>query len=103
MIKLTVYKNGTKMWFWKGIRHRANGPAIAYLDGVEDWFWNGHLHRDGGPAIKGPGLTIGWYQHGKLHNTTGPARIKEDGKTEYYINDNPLSEYEFMFVTGETV
>ena len=106
------YKNVVgkyEKWYYKNKIHRDNDlPAVIRSNGDQEWYQNGKLHRDNDlPAIINVNNSViwyeRWYQHGKLHNTTGPARIKENGKTEYYINDKPLSEYEFMFVTGETV
>ncbi len=37
------YKNGTKMWFYKGKRHRNNGASVEYKNGTKYWFIYGNL------------------------------------------------------------
>lgn len=75
MIRLEIYQNNTKVWFWDNIRHRANGPTAVYSDGFQCWFWDGLKHRTDGPAI-----------------------IRSNGHVEYWINGKELSEYEIMFI-----
>ena len=37
------YKDGTKMWFYRGKRHKIDGPAVEYSDGTKYWFIYGNL------------------------------------------------------------
>jgi hypothetical protein len=34
-------KNGTKIWYRNGKRHREDGPAIEYVNGDKAWYLNG--------------------------------------------------------------
>ena len=45
---LIVTKDGTKMWYLNGKRHREDGPAIEYTDRTKRWFlkWK-RLGEDG--------------------------------------------------------
>lgn len=92
----------TQIWYYRGKRHRVDGPAVIRYNGDTDWFCNGLYHRTNGPARdyrSTTGLEI-WYNNGKLHRTDGPAIIRPDGSVEYWINDQAVTEYEFMFLSG---
>ena len=44
--KLTINKNGTKVWWMNGKIHRDNNlPAIIYADGAKEWYQYGRRHR----------------------------------------------------------
>jgi len=38
---LHIGKYGTEFWFFNGLRHRSDGPAMIYADGAQYWFING--------------------------------------------------------------
>ena len=66
------------------------------------WWWADRtLHRDNGPSIIKTSGYRAWYNYGKWHRTDGPAIIRPDGTIEYWINDQPVSEYEHMFLTNQ--
>jgi len=47
------WKDGCKVWYKNGLKHRNGNPAVVFPDGHEEWWLNGVLHREGGlPAIK---------------------------------------------------
>ena len=55
------YVTGHKEWFFKGERHRLDGPAIEYPSGVKKWFKNGLRHREDGPAVEHTGGYQEWW------------------------------------------
>jgi len=59
--RLIVTKDGTKMWYLNGQRHREDGPAVEYPNGTKWWYLNGELHRKDGPAIEYSDGTKWWY------------------------------------------
>lgn len=79
IVELLIINTGTKWWYRSDRRHRLDGPAIVRPDGFQCWFWNGLRHRLDGPAV-----------------------ICPDGTIEYWLNGNPVSEYEHMFLTEAT-
>jgi hypothetical protein len=36
-----IFKSGTKLWYYNGVKHRYDGPAIEQPDGYKRWFLNG--------------------------------------------------------------
>lgn len=93
-------------YFWHGLRHRENGPAIIEReeDGeiiAEHYYRYGKLHRDPsvGPAIdmhlpNGRPYSASYYLYGKKY------RDPKDGPcvTHYNLHTN---EYEHEFMTAE--
>jgi len=48
-----VGPDGTKYWKdKKGRYHREDGPAIVWLDGSKFWYFDGLCHRTDGPAVE---------------------------------------------------
>jgi hypothetical protein len=45
--------------------------------------------------------TIYYNSKGEWHNEAGPARIRPNGKKEYWIRDGCISEYEFTLKYGK--
>lgn len=60
-----VFKDGCKMWFIHGKRHRLDGPALEHTT-HNSWFVEDRLHRVDGPAVEY--FTGGkyWALHGVL-------------------------------------
>ena len=63
----------------KTIQHRTDGPACEYKNGNKMWFVNGAKHRLDGPAvvyfISGDNL---WYVNGEyIFETNRAGRIKD--------------------------
>ena len=100
MISLEIGIRGSKWWWADRTLHRDNGPSIIKTSGYQAWYNYGKWHRTDGPAIIRPDGTVDWYNYGLLHRTDGPAVTCYDGTVEYWINDQRLSEYEHMFLTG---
>ena len=40
MVKLEIWRSGTKFWFLDKICYRARGPAITWYDGETIWVWD---------------------------------------------------------------
>jgi len=47
---LNTYKNGLGIahseWFFKGKRHRTNGPAVEWINGQKFWYINGKEYSE---------------------------------------------------------
>ena len=103
---VTVDDAGTTRWFKDAkctIRHRENGPAIERADGHKEWWQNGKRHRTDGPAIEWWDGDKSWWQNGQRHRTDGPAIELNNGSMEWYINDEELTETEFLAATQPTI
>jgi hypothetical protein len=88
-----LYENGDEEWYYKGLRHRLNGPSILrkWEGGYyAEWYNKGMYHRIGGPAIESNYINI-WCQNNQRHNEIGPAVIqKQFGEifhVKWYIKD----------------
>lgn len=71
----TEYKNGVKIWYKNGIRHRTDGPAIEYPDGTKHWYIEGRLHRTDGPASEYSDGDKFWFLQGKECSETEWKKI----------------------------
>lgn len=87
-----VIKGNHQEWWYYGMKHRKNKPAIIYEDGSCEWWFYGMRHRKKNkPAIKimGYGFNVGviheeyWF-YDKLHRTNGPAVCRSDGSQEWW-------------------
>ena len=79
-------REGTVRWFWRGLLHRDDGPAIEYVDGSKWWCRNGKLHREDGPAVERVNGDKRWYRDGLLHRDDGPAIEGAGGDKWWYQN-----------------
>lgn len=100
MIKLAITNIGSKWWHRNDHLHRINGPAVKRSDGSYAWYNYGTRHRTDGPAIKYSDGTVEWYNYGLLHRTDGPAVTCYDGTVKYWVNNQPVTEYEYMFISN---
>ena len=57
-------------WYYKGLRHREDGPAVMAED-----------HQ-------------AWYRHGKVHREDGPAVVWYHGGIEWWLNDKNYQSME---------
>lgn len=81
-----------KEWWYYGMRHRKNKPAIVYADGSEEWWYYGMRHRKNNkPAVffveHSYNITYTneeYWVYGKRHRSNGPAIIKADGTMEWW-------------------
>jgi len=68
-------ENGDKVWLDKdGLKHREDGPAFV---------GSTHGFRS-------------WWIHGKRHNEYGPAIIYTNGKKVYALDNEKISEQEWL-------
>lgn len=73
--------------------HREDGPAYSDAEGNRVWFRHGLRHREGGlPALECKDGERAWYQEGQLHRESGPAWRHADGKEEWWIRGEKLSD-----------
>lgn len=42
----SVNRLGTKLWYFNGVRHRENAPAVEYANGNKWWFMNGKYYSE---------------------------------------------------------
>jgi hypothetical protein len=40
-VTFTSWPDGSKIWYWNGICHREDGPAIEDADGYKAWYYHG--------------------------------------------------------------
>jgi hypothetical protein len=85
------------------VLHRENAPAVEYANGSRIWCQNGQRHRIDGPAIEWWDGDKRWWQNGQRHRTDGPAIERNDGSMEWYINDEELTEAEFLAATQPVI
>ena len=69
---VTVYENGYRQWWQKGLLHRTDGPAVEYVNGDKEW-----------------------WQKGKKHRLDGTAVEYANGHKEWWINGVQLTQEEF--------
>ena len=100
---LAQYKDGSHTMqnkyglYWEnknGEWHRdGDKPAILDALGYLAWLQNGKLHRDGdNPAKIWPDGTLEWWQNDKRHRFRGPAIIRADGRLEWVIYDENITQ-----------
>jgi hypothetical protein len=41
------WPNGKQEWWFNGMLHRGNGPAITYEDGTYEWWVDGKQYNNG--------------------------------------------------------
>jgi hypothetical protein len=77
---------GSIQYFYKGKRHRLDGPATITDRGRQEWWINGERHREDGPAWIDNDIVI-WFKHDKQHRDDGPAVEDSEGRKEWWNND----------------
>ena len=94
--KMTITKDGTKVWRLHGKLHREDGPAYEGADdGYKAWYLNGQRHREDGPAVEYADGPKFWFLNDQLHREGGPAYENANGTKVWYLNDKELTEDEF--------
>jgi hypothetical protein len=88
--KLTVYPDGTKVWWLNGEQHRTDGPAVEYVNGGKEWYLNNQRHRIDGPAMVYTNGDKEWFLNDKWHRTDGPAIEYVDGYRAWYLDGSAL-------------
>ena len=103
---VTVDDLGNSRWYKDAkckVLHRENGPAVVCTNGHKEWWQNDQLHRIDGPAIEWRDGDKRWFQNGRRHRIDGPAVMYANGSKAWYINDNAMTEAEFLAATQPTV
>lgn len=90
-----VEKDGAVIYYKDGILHNSNDAAIIWENGSYQWYYNGLLHRENGPAIESQ-LSKYWYNQGRRHRIDGPAVEFANGKKEWWIDGEQLTESVFL-------
>jgi hypothetical protein len=80
-----ITEGGDKYWYFKGIRHRLEGPTIERADGYTEWCTNGSLHRINGPAVSCAMTgSYEWWRHGKRHRDNDLPAVKRVWRVGVY-------------------
>lgn len=90
-----IEKEGAVIYYKEGLLHNINEPAIIWDDGSYQWYYNGLLHREDGPAVESQGCKY-WYNQGRRHRIDGPAVEFSNGKKEWWIDGEQLTEQLFQ-------
>ena len=81
------YGHGMKEWYYDGVLHRDDGPAVKLLSGGELWYRHGVRHRDGDlPAVVLTNGNRSWWKNGVWHRENGPAVEYGNGDKEWWLN-----------------
>lgn len=64
--------NGIVEWYFNGVLHKIDGPAVYDKKGNKEFFINGERHCDSGPAIILNDRKE-WWINGVKHREDGPA------------------------------
>lgn len=89
-----------KEWWFHGMRHREDKPAIEYEDGSKEWWFHGMRHREKNkPAViryhysfqmQGSIIEEEYWVYDKKHRDNGPAVIRADGTNEWWLYGKKL-------------
>ncbi|MDP2696414.1 MAG: hypothetical protein Q8O87_04190 [bacterium] len=98
------WSNGTKSWYINGKCHREDGPAVEGFAGDKWWYLNGkrlseekfNIQMKSKPIRTKHEDRVEWTLDGKLHREDGPAFEGADGTKKWYINDETLTEAQFL-------
>jgi hypothetical protein len=93
---IAEYHNGDKEFYFNGLCHRVDGPAVEFVNGDKFWYNNNELHREGGPAIKCMNGDKEWYLNGQRHRLDGPAIEFANGYKSWYLNGFNYSQEEWF-------
>ena len=91
---MVEYTTGNKYWYFNGILHRVDGPAIDCINGDKFWYLNGKLHRIDGPAFECVNGNKHWYLNGNVHREDGPAIEYANGNKQWWLNNKRFSSKE---------
>jgi hypothetical protein len=94
--KVLVSDSGDKFWYFNGILHREDGPAVEYANGYKAWYLNNKCHRKDGPAIEFANGDKSWYLNGFLHREDGPAIEYANGYKAWWFDGKRVTEEEVM-------
>lgn len=62
------FKDGSRHWYYDGVRHRDDGPAVEDSDGYLRWYVRGKLHREDGPAVVNPSGNNFWHLNARQYS-----------------------------------
>jgi hypothetical protein len=97
IIKIEFW-NGVRYGYYQGdkfIKHRDDGPAVAYISGHKTWYIHGKIHREDGPAVEFSSGTKEWYADDFFHREDGPAVEFSNGDKEWYLEGKKIKEKDF--------
>ena len=85
-IKKVIEDDATIHFYLGDLHHNPDGPAVIGFAGRHKEYWfKGLRHRIDGPAIKYLDADYEYWQKGQRHNLQGPAK-SIDGVVEYWID-----------------
>jgi hypothetical protein len=96
-IKKVIEDDGSIHYYLGDLHHNPEGPAVIAYDGLHKEYWyKGMRHRIEGPAIQYADGDYEYFEQGRRHNLKGPAKCI-DGVVEYWIDGRQyLSEDEYI-------
>jgi hypothetical protein len=96
-IKKVIEDDGGIRYYLGDLHHNPEGPAVIGFAGRHKEYWfKGLRHRIEGPAIEYLDGDYEYWEEGRLHNLQGPAKCI-DGVVEYWIDGlQYLSEDEYI-------
>ena len=84
------------------VRHREGGPAVS-VKNVSIYYYKGLLHRTDGPAVKAALKYEEYLVYGLHHRTDGPAIIGTNGRVKYALNGFKCdNKEEFLHLLNST-
>ena len=85
-IKRIIEDDGTIHYYLGDLHHNPEGPAVIGFTGRHKEYWfKGLRHRIDGPAIEYLDGDYEYWENGQRHNPQGPAKCIE-GVVEYWID-----------------
>ena len=85
-IKKVIEDDGTINYYLGDLHHNPEGPAVIGFAGRHKEYWfKGLRHRIEGPAIEYLDGDYEYWEKGRRHNSQGPAKCI-DGVVEYWID-----------------
>ena len=85
-IKRIIENDGTIHYYLGDLHHNPEGPAvIGFSCRHKEYWFKGLRHRIDGPAIEYLDGDYEYWENGQRHNPQGPAKCI-DGRLEYWID-----------------
>jgi len=92
-VEVPDFLYGNREFWFKGRRHRMDGPALIYGKDKHTWYYHGLIHRADGPAVEYPNAMknyfADWIWYGDLFCTPSGLRTQDfpfhEPPAEFYM------------------